>query len=109
MRELQLPAAAQEVADVIGRDAVLMLYQQWPRSAWVNRNKTGGDRERADVYVPRVHRLKPEHRLVTILGLDLAVKLCGEFGGSLVRLEIGKIHFAREEATIAANDNRPAV
>ncbi len=109
MRELQLPAAAQEVADVIGRDAVLTLYQQWPRSVWMDKRFATVKRERAEVYVPKVHRLKPEHRLVTILGLDLAVKLCGEFGGSLVRLEIGKLHFSREEMGTPANDNRPAV
>lgn len=81
-----LPRAAQEIADIIGRDRALFLIGQLPRcyvhdKRWQSRPGSKGSC-RVILYVPK--RLKPDHRLVQILGWNDAVRLVEAFGGEII-------------------------
>lgn len=109
MRELQLPASVQEVADVIGRDAALRLVQALPVGEWKDPRSNGHMCRRIELYVPQASRLKPDHALIKAIGVDDAVKLCLVFGGTTMRLATCKRVIPRGEIQSPANDNRPAV
>lgn len=85
----QLPSSAQQLADVIGADAVFKLIQHWPRTAVKSTS-----RGRLVLYVPA--RLPDGHRLVSILGWDAAQAMVKVFGGELVFLASCAEQFARQ-------------
>lgn len=73
-----LPESVQEIADVIGTSAALRLVCQLP-----SRYRSHNDRSRRVImYVPK--RLRPDHRLVEILGFETARKLVDAFGGEIM-------------------------
>jgi hypothetical protein len=79
-----LPGVVQEIAEVIGHEAALYLVGQLPQ---VERSDKSGDgstgkrckRRVTSLCVPK--RLKLDHRLVGILGIDKAQALIEAFGG----------------------------
>lgn len=73
-----LPDTVQEIADVIGRDGALRLVCQMP-VCYRAQNKRS---PKVILYVPK--RLKPGHRLVTILGMLKAQMLVKAFGGEIL-------------------------
>jgi hypothetical protein len=75
---MALPASVREIADVIGRENALYLIGQLPYCL----PKRDGER-RVILYVPK--RLKPDHRLVQILGWERAAKLVDGFGGEILQ------------------------
>lgn len=75
-----LPLSVQEIAEVIGRDDALYLVGQLPRYKTPSRGGT-----EIAINVPRIDRLKPDHRLSQILGYPLAKKLSVHFGGQLLK------------------------
>lgn len=81
-----LPQSVQEIAAVIGRDAALYLIGQLPVCYVADKGKgRRGDkpcRKRIIMYVPK--RLKPDHRLVQILGWNRAEMLVRGFGGEIL-------------------------
>ncbi len=74
-----LPHSVQVIADVIGRDAALLLASQLPRAY-----ATGRPSGRAMLYVPK--QVTPGHRLVQILGAEAAAKLIRVFAGEVMLL-----------------------
>ena len=77
---MRLPASVQEIADVIGRETALYLIGQLP-TCYAG---TDGKRStRVILYVPK--SLKPNHRLVEILGWERANKLVEGFGGEILQ------------------------
>lgn len=81
-----LPESVAELADVLGRERALFLIGQLPicyvqDKRWNQRAGSRGSR-RVILYVPK--RLKPDHRLVTILGWNDAQRLVDAFGGEIV-------------------------
>ena len=81
-----LPRAAQEIADIIGRDRALFLIGQLPvcyvqDKRYPKREGSKGSR-RVILYVPK--RLKPDHILARILGWNDAQKLVNVFGGEIL-------------------------
>lgn len=89
---MRLPDSAQEIADVIGREAALFLIGQLPRvyGGSLNSCKSGGRAgttskrsSRCVMYVPK--RLMPKDVLVRILGWQDASKLAREFSGMLIQ------------------------
>lgn len=84
-----LPSSAQQLADVIGADAVFTLIQHWPRTAVKSTS-----RGRLVLYVPA--RLPDGHRLVSILGWDTAQAMVKVFGGELLFLASCAETFARQ-------------
>lgn len=71
-----LPGVAQEIADVIGVERALYLIGQLPRCiAGVKGHRSA----RVMLYVPQT--LRPNHRLVGILGYADAQRLVDAFGG----------------------------
>lgn len=77
---MRLPASVQEIADVIGREAALYLIGQLPTCY---AGTSGKQSTRVILYVPK--RLKPGHRLVTILGWHTALQLVEGFGGEILQ------------------------
>lgn len=75
---MRLPASVQELASVIGTERALYLIGQLPKC--VSKKST-----HVILYVPTYTRLKPDHRLVQILGWLDAVKLCKAFGGEILQ------------------------
>jgi hypothetical protein len=75
-RDMRLPRTAQELADVIGRDAALRLIGQLPRCS------PNGHSEVVMLYVPK--ELRPDHRLVKLIGWDRALALVQAFGGEVL-------------------------
>jgi hypothetical protein len=75
---MRLPASVQEIANVIGVDRALFLVGQLPRC--YSKKST-----HVILYVPKATNLKPDHRLVHILGWPDAVKLCRAFGGEILQ------------------------
>lgn len=71
-----LPGVVQEIADVIGSEAALYLVGRLP----VNKHKDGTTRPM--LYVPK--RLRADHRLVEILGMEKAQKLVQQFPGAVL-------------------------
>lgn len=78
---MRLPDSAQEIADVIGRDAALYLIGQLPR-VYGGSAKAGKQSMRCVMYVPK--RLMPSDMLVRILGWDAACKLAYVFSGMVI-------------------------
>jgi hypothetical protein len=76
----KLPRSVQEVADVIGRDAALLIVNSLPRSYSESRRRSG----RVVFYVPKV--MQESHPVAVLIGPNLAEKLCKHFGGEIVRL-----------------------
>lgn len=79
---MKLPASAQEIADVIGRDRALYLIGKLPKTYPPSTRSSNGATERVIMYVPKT--LKPDHSLVNILGWDDATKLVRFFGGEIL-------------------------
>lgn len=77
---VKLPDSVQEIADAIGRNAALYLVGQLPRCY---SGKPGHKSNRVILYVPKT--LKPDHRLVTILGWPTACRLVSAFGGEILQ------------------------
>lgn len=73
---MTLPASIQEIADVIGQEDALYLIGQLPR--WTAGGK-GKAHSRVILTVPR--KLKPNHRLIQILGPEKAEAMAAAFGG----------------------------
>ncbi|KRG42609.1 hypothetical protein ARC63_11265 [Stenotrophomonas geniculata ATCC 19374 = JCM 13324] len=74
-----LPDSIQTLAEVIGESAALTLVRAWPPTT----SSTTG-RHRVIVYVPST--LPDQHRLIDILGRDVAQRLVNHFGGELLFL-----------------------
>lgn len=70
---MKLPRSVQEIADVIGYHKALRLIRQLP--------PCGNRERRRNLYVPKPHNLKPNHKMVKLLGWDDAMALCQEHGG----------------------------
>lgn len=80
---MRLHGVMQEIAEVIGVNAALLLVGQLPR-CYPPSTKTGrGATERVILYVPE--RLRPDHRLVEILGWKDAQRLVDAFGGEILQ------------------------
>jgi hypothetical protein len=77
---MQLPASAQEIADVIGRAATLSLIGQLPRCI---AGKVRKKSSRVIMYVPK--RIGLDHPLVKMIGWVDASKLVKAFGGEIMR------------------------
>lgn len=77
---MRLPASVQEIADVIGRETALYLIGQLPTCY---AGKDGKRSTRVILYVPK--RLRPNHRLVQILGWAKACELVEGFGGEILQ------------------------
>lgn len=77
---MTLPASVEEIAEVIGREDALYLIGQLPTFQAGN---AGHRSTRVMLYVPK--RLKPNHRLVQILGEAQAAKLVEGFGGEILQ------------------------
>jgi len=75
----RLPDSVRQVAEVIGEAAALELVKRWPRQA-----VKGDTPFRPVIYVPA--KLTPDHRLVSIIGWHLAVKLVKACGGDIIFL-----------------------
>ena len=75
---MKLPASVREIAAVIGQDKALYLVGQLPTC--VSKKST-----HVILYVPTPSRLKPDHRLVQILGWRDALKMCNAFGGEIMQ------------------------
>ncbi len=78
---MRLPASAQEIADVIGRERALYLIGQLPRS-YQTRKASKQTSWHVILYVPKV--LKPDHPLVRVLGWQDAKLLVDAFGGEIL-------------------------
>lgn len=78
---MKLPAAVQDIADIIGRERALFLIGKLPR----HYNQTN-QKSRCCLYVPKMARLKPDHSLVKLMGWSDAVKLSENFGGEIFNL-----------------------
>lgn len=74
---MRLPQSVQEIADVIGCHKALRLVRNLP--------PCGKRARRRNLYVPKPHNLKWDHRLVKLLGWDDAMALCQEHGGSTLQ------------------------
>lgn len=77
---MNLSASAQEIANVIGRERTLFLISQLPRCF---SGAAGKKSTRVIMYVPKT--IKPNHRLVEILGFHDAMKLVRAFGGEILQ------------------------
>lgn len=77
-----LPASVQEIADVIGREAALLLVGALPRCSQRDKRYPKAASSRVIMYVPK--RLEPGHRLVQILGHVQALSLVQHFGGEVL-------------------------
>lgn len=78
---VRLPPAAQDIADVLGRERALFLIGQLP-TCLVKDSGKSATAKRVILYVPK--RLKPDHRLVRILGWNDAERLVQAFGGEIL-------------------------
>ena len=79
---MQLPASAQEIADVIGRERALYLIGQLPR-CYQTRKNSKQTSWHVILYVPKT--LKPDHQLVRLLGWHDAMRLVDAFGGEILQ------------------------
>ena len=82
---MKLPYSAREIADVIGTEKALFLISQLPRCVTIDRRYPTAKAEQVILYVPTLARLKPNHNLVRILGLEHAEALCRAFGGGILK------------------------
>lgn len=74
-----LPASVRDIAAVIGVEATLRLIGGLPTCY---SGKPGKASRRVIMYVPK--NINPDHRLVSIVGLDASLKLVKEFGGEIL-------------------------
>lgn len=82
-QQANLPATAQEIAEVIGIEKTMQLVR-------------GKQQDKCrSLYVPTIKRLRPSHVLVQILGPDVARELAEEFGG--IQLTLPKCRSAFNE------------
>lgn len=79
MKFNDLPASVREIAEVIGIEPTMKLINQLPMC---DSGKDGRRKLRPILYVPK--RLKPDHRLVEILGWPDAHRLVQVFGGEIL-------------------------
>jgi hypothetical protein len=79
---VNLPASAQEIADVIGREQALFLIGQLPRIYSPDTRYKAAQKSTVVMYVPKV--LQPTDKLVRILGWVDASKLARAFSGMLI-------------------------
>jgi hypothetical protein len=100
-RDMRLPESVQEIADVIGEDKALELIGKLPacgRRSW-----------RVVLYVPK--RLKPDHKLVQLIGWLHAEKLVRHFGGEILQPSNCRclVRAKRNDRIrdLSANDNTP--
>lgn len=75
----ELPRSVREIAEVIGAEPAMRLINQLPTCL---HGRDGHKSARPILYVPK--RLKPDHRLVEILGWHDALKLVNHFGGEIL-------------------------
>jgi hypothetical protein len=88
-RPAPLPASVRDLVDVLGRERTLFFIGQLP-VCFVKKPSRYGPKSRATskgekrviLYVPK--RLKPDHRLVKILGWNDAQRLVDVFGGEIL-------------------------
>ncbi|MGQ3289023.1 hypothetical protein [Sphingopyxis sp.] len=73
---MKLPWSIQEIAEVIGEENAVHLIKSLP-------TYNEGGTTRTILYVPK--SLKPNHRLVEILGWETASKLVEGFGGEILK------------------------
>ena len=73
-----LPQSVREIAEVIGREAAMLLIGRLP----VCYRDAGKKSPKVILYVPK--RLPPDHQLVEILGYPTARKLVDAFGGEIL-------------------------
>lgn len=98
-----LPDSIQTLAEVIGESAALTLVRAWPPTT----SSTTG-RHRVIVYVPST--LPDQHRLIDILGRDVAQRLVAHFGGELLFLAscfAAGAHQRREQIAHAVASGMP--
>ncbi len=98
-----LPDSIQTLAEVIGESAALTLVRAWPPTT----SSTTG-RHRVIVYVPS--SLPDQHRLIDILGLEVAQRLVAHFGGELLFLAscfAASAHERREQIARAVASGTP--
>lgn len=85
-----LPGSVREIAEVIGRHEALFLIGQLPSCYAGNEGKKSN---RVILYVPK--RVGPDHRLVRILGWDVAQKLVRGFGGEILQPANCRAYYVR--------------
>lgn len=79
----RLPSSVQEVADVIGREKALELVGKLPS---LRRPSGTPGEQRIEVYIPMLCNLKPDHKLVRMIGYAAAERLCHRFSGEILQL-----------------------
>lgn len=79
MKLTDLPNSVREIAEVIGIEPAMRLINQLPTCL---AGTEGHKSVRPILYVPK--RLKPDHRLVEILGWHDALRLVEHFGGEIL-------------------------
>lgn len=79
---VQLPQTVQEIADVIGRTAALELVGQLPTYEVRDKRYPNSITNRKVLFVPTT--LKPDDRIIAMIGYVNAVKLVRSFGGSFL-------------------------
>lgn len=96
-----LPGSVREIAEVIGRRNALRLIGRLPVCQAGVEGKTSS---RVILYVPK--RLTPGHRLVGILGWEMASRLVAAFGGEIMQPANCRAIFARhrDEAIVRMLD-----
>lgn len=78
----RLPRSAQEIADVIGRDATLRLIGKLPRCLMRDKRYPAATVQRVMLYVPA--SLPADHQLVRMIGYPAAKRLSDAFGGEIL-------------------------
>lgn len=79
---VQLPQSVQEIADVIGRTAALELVGQLPTYEVRDKRYPNSITNRKVLFVPT--SLKPDDRIISMIGYINATKLIRAFGGSFL-------------------------
>lgn len=77
---MRLPSSVQEIANIIGTERALYLIGQLPKC---RAGVPGKQSTRVIMYVPKT--LKPDDRLVKILGWQDAAKLVNAFSGEIMQ------------------------
>lgn len=85
-----LPGSVREIAEVVGRRNALLLVGRLPAC---QAGQEGKQSSRVMLYVPK--KLKEGHRLVRILGWEMASKLVAAFGGEVMQPANCRVIFAR--------------
>lgn len=79
----KLPGSVQQIADVIGREKALELIGKLPLIK--SPSRTSGECQ-VCVYIPMLCNLKPDHKLVMMIGYKAAEKLSLRFGSEILHL-----------------------